>query len=633
MPVVIEASAPSDLANADLRPRGPVQPSPVDWRDQILYFLLPDRFSDGAEPTRDTFDREHPQVHRAPDKRAWMTAGTVFQGGLIRGIRSKLGYVRRLGATALWIGPVWKQRSDLQTYHGYGIQDFLDVDPRFGTRQELRDLVDAAHAEGMYVLLDVIYNHSGNNWFYDNGAGGTAETMPYRFEPPYNIRAWRSATGQAVAAIGGRDDGVWPRQFQNAAFYTRAGSIGRFDPAPWENALDPRDEFRRGDFFDLKDLRIQEREPFIPDAQASAVLDALVRVYRYWIALTDCDGMRVDTVKHVSFEASRNFCGAIHEYAEAIGKENFLLLGEVAGGAGMAREYLDVFGRNLDAALDLGDPMDILTRTAKGLGDPAIFFSQFGGRDELGSHREVGRYHVSVLDDHDMINRNPKARFSAASTIDAKYAQVAHAVGIQLTTLGIPCIYYGTEQAFDGSESYHDVGIEPRNEKGEIPTRDRYVREAMFGAEFGGFGTSGCHFFDEHHPAYLRIAAIARVVTRSDRVGMALRRGRQYPREAKFASEYLPPRAGEIVAWSRLLFDQEVVIALNTHGTATRGAFVTVDRSLHPPGSTATVLYRGDWTDAQLAAPPPGQTANVVDDGGRSVIRVDLPPAGMAILA
>lgn len=171
MTVVVESSAPTELAAADLTPRGGVQPSPIDWRDQVLYFLLPDRFSDGQEDQHPLFDRTHPEQHRAADKRDWMQAGKRFQGGTLKGIESKLDYLQELGVTALWIGPIWKQRADLETYHGYGIQNFLDVDPRFGTRQDLRDLVDAAHARDMYVLLDVISNHSGNNWFYDvNGS-------------------------------------------------------------------------------------------------------------------------------------------------------------------------------------------------------------------------------------------------------------------------------------------------------------------------------------------------------------------------------------------------------------------------------------------------------------------------------
>jgi glycosidase len=594
-------------------------PSPINWRDQIFYFLLPDRFSDGREAQRPRYDRAAPDRFAAADSAAWRAAGTIFQGGTIRGITSKLDYLHGLGVTALWIGPVWRQRADLETYHGYGIQHFLDVDPRFGTRQDLRDLVDAAHDRGLYVILDVIYNHSGNNWFYD-ADGRPVSTLPYRERPPYPIHGWRSATGESGPHVVSLDDGVWPREFQNPDWYTRAGQIGNFDPAFGEDPLHPRAEFRRGDFFDLKDLDHDER---------AEVLSALIQVYQYWIALTDCDGVRIDTVKHVSFEASRNFCGALREYAMSIGKENFLLLGEVTGGGEMARRYLDIFGRNLDAALDIGDPANRLANLVKGFGHPLAFFSQFSGHDILGSHRETGRYHVSVLDDHDMVGRPGKHRFAAHNRAPAAAQQVAHAVGVQLTTLGIPCLYYGTEQAFDGTEDR-----DPRP-PGRRDFEDRYIRESMFGGEFGAFGTQGCHFFDPDHPTYRRIAAIARVRSRADGAGLALRRGRQYPRETSFLGRpFAHPGPGELVAWSRILFQDEVLVALNTHGAEGRGAHVTVDAGLHPPGSTLSVLYRGDWSDPELAAPPAGEGLPVARGAdGRATVRIDLPPAGMMILA
>lgn len=618
-----QSSAPTTLASASLAPQGAVHPSPADWRDQTLYFLLPDRFSDGGEAGRPLFHRDQPGKHAAPDKVAWMVGGKVFQGGTLRGIMSKLDYLKGLGATALWIGPIWRQRADLETYHGYGIQNFLDVDPRFGTRADLRALVDAAHARGMYVLLDIIYNHSGNNWFYEKD--GRPESMvPYRYSPPWPVHSWRSAAGAPVQAPAGTDDGVWPAEFQDREWYTRAGKIGSWDPAGWENPLHPDTEFRRGDFFDLKDLKVDRGD----------VLAALARVYQYWIALTDCDGFRIDTVKHVSFEASRNFCGAIKEYAESIGKENFLLLGEVTGGARMARDYLDVFGRNLDAVLDIGGPAGTLAGVVKGMGhDPREFFDLFQGHDILGTHRETGRYHVSILDDHDRVGRS-KERFAAGVTMPARYQQVAHAVGMQLTTLGMPCIYYGTEQALDGTVQRHDLRIEAADEKGNIPYDDRYIRESMFGGTFGAFGTAGCHFFDPDHPTYLRIAAIARVRNRADMVGLALRRGRQYLRDTSVLGRaYSEPVRGELAAWSRMLHGQEVLIALNTHGTEPRGAGVTVHAAFHAPGSALTYLYRSDWSDADLRNPPAGQTAAVRDEGGRATIHLELPPAGMAILA
>jgi glycosidase len=636
MPITTVESVPfQDLTLANLSPRGRVNRSPATWRDQILYFFLPDRFSDGGESARPLFNRTTPGAFPPASKALWMNGGKIFQGGTLKGIESKLDYLKGLGITTLWVGPIWKQRADLQTYHGYGIQNFLDVDPRFGTLQDLRDLVDAAHNRDMYVLLDVIYNHSGNNWFYDDG-GTPKSDLDYRFSPPYRVQGWRSATGASISTIGSIDDGVWPREFQDFDWYTRAGKIGKWDPEPWEDPLHPDNEFRRGDFFDLKDLSLP-RDDKDKDATRNQVLNSLIRVYQYWIALSDCDGFRIDTVKHVSWEASRDFCGAIHEYAESIGKENFLLVGEVTGGATLARDYLSIFGRNLDAALDIGEPTKILASTIKGLPgtNPGTFFSQFGGHDALGSHRETGRYHVSILDDHDMVARNGKHRFSAQNTIPQQYEQVAHAVGMQLTTLGIPCIYYGTEQAFDGTQSRHDATIEPLNADGSTPFEDRYIRESMFGGTFGAFETAGCHFFDPDHPIYLRIAAIARIRSRQDKVGLALRRGRQYQRETKVLTpNFSLPQAGELVAWSRLLMDQEVLMVLNTNGTDARGADVTIDNTLHTVGSTMTFLYKGDWNDAELRTPPTPQTATVRSlVAGRLSVRIDLPPAGMVILA
>jgi len=545
-----------------------------------------------------------------------MQGGTRFQGGTLKGIESKLDYLSDLGVTALWIGPVWRQRPDLETYHGYGIQNFLDVDPRFGTRQDLRDLVEAAHSRNIFVILDVIYNHSGNNWFYDE-QGTPRESLPYRFYPPYPIHGWRSSTGDSRVEIENMDNAVWPTEFQNLEWYTRAGRIGKWDPEPWENPLHPDTEFRRGDFFDLKDINLNRND----------TLSGVIRAYQYWIALSDCDGFRIDTVKHVSWEGSRNFCGAIHEYAESIGKENFLLLGEVTGGDLMARDYLEIFGRNIDAVLDIGVPSARLKGVAKGFIPASHLFEQFQGHDLLGSHRETGRYHVSILDDHDMVGQ-AKERFSAFNDSPAAPHQTAHAVGCQLTMLGIPCIYYGTEQAFDGNPARHDFDIEPF-----LGFEDRYIRETMFGGSFGAFETSGCHFFNPEHPTYLRIAAINRVRRRNDTVGLALRRGRQYLRETSlWGGPFTLPGSGELIAWSRILFDREVLIALNTHGSEARGAEITVDSSLHPGGSMLTFLYRGDWTAQQLENPPENQTVTVTEISGRSTVRVDLPPAGMAIL-
>lgn len=618
MPTRIEQSAPRTLAEVDLTPRGPVHPSPVDWRDQIFYQLLPDRFSDEGEDQRPLYDPTKSGQYHAEDKAAWMRAGTRFVGGTIRGIQSKLDYLQGLGVTTLWLNPPWKQRADLETYHGYGIQNFLEIDPRFGTRQDLRDLVDAAHSRGMYVILDVIFNHSGNNFFYvHDETGSPRDSMPYRAAPRYAIHGWRSATGQSVPVPRTPEDGVWPVEFQNPEWYTRVGQLSQWAAGYQEDSLNPDADYCCGDFYDLKELNLHRED----------VLRALIQVYQYWIAVTDCDGFRVDAVKHVPITQARRFCIALHEYAQAIGKDNFLLAGDISQD-GVAPSSAALLERNLDAALGLAEYPNRLADLVKGIRHPNDFFALFT-QPALGStYRQLGRHFIAILDDHDMSSRAYKARFAAETRAPNLAWQTAHAAGVQLTLPGIPAIYYGTEQAFDGSEAYHDYDAEPRRY-----AEDRYVREAMFGGDFGAFGAEGCHFFNPDHPTYLRIAAIARLRNRPDQIGRTLRRGHFYPRETAFGEQsfgiYGP---GEIAAWSQVLFDTELLMALNTNITQGRRAEITVDANLHPDGSEMRVLYRSDWSDDELRNPPAGQSVVVRHLYGRAVVQVELPPSGMTIL-
>ena len=570
--------------------------SPVDWRDHVLYFLLVDRFSDGQEQSRPLLNRSQLAGARPPlpsgaawrwDK--WAQSGADrWQGGTIGGVQSKLDYLKCLGITTIWLSPVFKQRGHLDTYHGYGIQDFLDVDPRFGTRADLVALVNAAHQRGIRIVLDIIFNHSGPNWVYPDGQW----QPPYKpFPEQYAFGRWLDENGQDTANIENSEQGVWPQELQRADVYTRAGSgdLGGGD------INDPNAEHKRTDFLVLRDFNLS----------GSSGLSELAQCYKYWIALTDCDGFRIDTLKHVSLEEARNFCGSIKEFAANIGKQDFLLIGEIAGGDDNQDRYLDVLSRNLNAALDIGEMRMSLTAIGKGLQDPKRYFSGFGvGRTDMGSHRQLGERHVSILDDHDHVF-GEKIRFSSEAASDH---QVCAAVALQLFSLGIPCIYYGTEQSLAGPEP------EQRHWLPEWKRSDRYLRETLFGAlhphksgrdglpgpgaehsseldqqlpGFGPFGTVGQHCFDTQFGTYRRIAAMTALRASFP----ALRQGRQYQRPVAFLHFPLDFYAnGEIVAWSRILDDEEVLCVLNPHGLASRGADVLVDALLNPVGSQMTVI-------------------------------------------
>ena len=173
----------------------------------------------------------------------------------------------------------------VDTYHGYSVQDFLEVDPRFGTRDDLVELVGEAHSRGLRIILDIIFNHSGSNWLYPQGTPGGEHKAHYT-GGHYPFGAWRGADGAArPGGIGGPEDGVWPAELQDLNSYTRAGSgsLGAGDP------LDANAEHKRSDFEDLRDFALDH-----PGA-----LPHLAKCYKYWIALTDCDGFRIDTLKHV----------------------------------------------------------------------------------------------------------------------------------------------------------------------------------------------------------------------------------------------------------------------------------------------------------------------------------------------
>ena len=131
----------------------------------VLYMLMPDRFAQGAN--------HNPQVKGMRPYREDRSQPSLRHGGDLAGIREHLDYFKELGVTALWLTPVLENDSPDQgqwsTYHGYATTDYYRVDPRFGTNDDYRKLCDEAHAKGLKVVMDMIFNHSGfeHPWTHD----------------------------------------------------------------------------------------------------------------------------------------------------------------------------------------------------------------------------------------------------------------------------------------------------------------------------------------------------------------------------------------------------------------------------------------------------------------------------------
>ena len=597
-------------------------PSPSAWEDEVLYFMMLDRFSDGNEtgyrgndsvlvttgttPAFEAGDRGNATQTDA-DRAAWTAAGTTFVGGTLNGLASKIGYLRRLGITAIWISPIFKQVPFLETYHGYGIQNFIDVDPRFGTREDLVSLVETAHANGIRVILDIILNHSGDVFAYDPDDFRCGDHACWQADGHlYDVAGFRMPDGSPdlpfgpVDASAFPDGAIWPAEFQDPATFTRKGSIHNFD-------FDP--EFREGDFFSLKDIRLGEGP--VDHYQPSKALMDLCEVYKYWIALADLDGFRVDTVKHMDDGASRLFTSAIHEFAESLGKENFYLIAEITGGRQNAFRTLEEVGMN--AALGINDIPDKLEYLVKGFRNPEDYFSLFRNSIlvQKNSHVWFRDHVVTTFDDHDQVRKgNNKARFShdEGPGQQDNHQLILNALALNVTTMGIPCIYYGSEQCFDGHGG-----------------NDRFIREAMFGGNFGAFESKERHFFNEEGGVYQEFSKILQI--RKDNI--VIRRGRQYLRPISGDGIHfgLPRMIGgrirSVVPWSRLHNKREVLQAINTDAFAPRTAWITIDNGLHGAGDTLTCLYSSD--PSQI-----GTTVAVEARNGKAVL-VTVPAAGFVI--
>jgi glycosidase len=606
-------------------------PSPAAWEDQVLYFLLLDRFSDGNEcgGHRDNEDRPvtsgatplySPENPGRVDYDTWLREGGDWQGGTLQGLKSKLGYLRRLGVTALWVSPVFRQVAFEPSYHGYGIQNFLDVDPHFGTREDFRDFVRAAHEQGIYVILDIIAHHTGNVFSYaadryitHDPATGQWYNDPRWDGKPYAVQGFNDREGRPTLPFdvpdGARleaswpDGAIWPREFQRPGLFLRKGHINSWDYYP---------EYAEGDMFALKtlDLYVQWDGQY---RKGSSALACLALTYCFWIAYADLDGFRIDAAKHMGEAALRTFCDVIREFAQSIGKEHFLLAGEVSGSREHAWEVVEKTG--LDAALGIEDVPGKLERMVTGYADPADYFSVFRNWELEGpaGHRWYRNQVVTVVDDHDQVRKGTaKARFCG----DGRFRDLAfNVLAVQLTTMGIPCIYYGSEQGFDSG--------------GRPNGSDLVLRETMFGGRFGGLCTQGRHFFNEDSDLYQALAALMDLRKKL----LPLRRGRQalHRISGDGVSFGLPQRLGErmrsLVTWSRLFVDEEVLVALNTDEERSVTAYSGVAPTFRVEGDQFQLIF---WHAPNRDSPPPA-SLTVERRSGLLAVPMTLPPAGFAI--
>ncbi|HEX5271905.1 MAG TPA: alpha-amylase family glycosyl hydrolase, partial [Gemmataceae bacterium] len=399
-------SAPTSVAELGLSPPpGKVYFNTTrEWREEFIYFLLVDRFHDGQA--------RGPVI--GPGRSIGIATPDDFYGGTLAGITRNLDYIAGLGCTAIWVSPVFVNNA--HSYHGYDIRNYLDIDPRFGTKQDLIDLVSAAHARPvpMRVILDVVINNSGDNWEYDGGP------KTYHDGDRFNFGGFRPGSEPV------------PTELRDPDWYHRRGQIQNYDTSP-ENQL--------GDIVGLKDFANDD------DAIGSQVINTLIRAYCYWIREADVDGFRVDAVKHMGALACARFCSNVREYAYSLGKRGFFLFGELAnpdddiyngylGPNTSAGDGTVFFG--IDSLLDFrlaegaGAGREGLRDVIKGFAGPQTLFNRLEAqRDRALNRGEMGRYLVTFVDNHDSFWQ-PAGRFGNG----APQEQIIAAIGYLLCSMG-----------------------------------------------------------------------------------------------------------------------------------------------------------------------------------------------------
>lgn len=260
----------------------------------VLYLLMPDRFANG-DPKNDVVKGMNTEV-------CDRTKPSLRHGGDLEGIRQHLDYFKELGVTALWFTPVLENNSPdsngFSTYHGYATTDYYRVDPRFGTNDEYVRLVKEAHAKGLKVVMDMIFNHCGfeHPWVADMPSKDWFNTPDWLFE--------------------GKDSGHDPM----TGFGKSTGSKYLQTSYKLTPVLDPY-----ASKVDLHETTEGWFVPSMPDLNQHNphLMKYLVQNSMWWVETAGIDGIRMDTYPYAFQDAMADWMKAIdNEYP------NFNTVGE-----------------------------------------------------------------------------------------------------------------------------------------------------------------------------------------------------------------------------------------------------------------------------------------------------------------
>ena len=447
-----------------------------DVRDDVFYFVMPDRFENGNQGndfgglTGDAYNHGFDETSKG-----------MYHGGDMNGLEDRLDYLKGMGITAIWMTPILKNQAvqgspeDFSSaYHGYWTLDFTQIDPHLGTNDDLKSLIDAAHERNMKVYFDIITNHTADVIKYEecHDADGISNGQPCSY---VSLEEKANGNGLTPFVPAGMENAKVPEWLNDPQYYNNQGD----STFSGENSV-------YGDFSGLDDL----------DTTQPEVVDGMIEIFKNLVTEFKPDGFRIDTVKHVNIEFWQQFSPALLAHAESEGIPNFFMFGEVYDGNPQVLSQFTTKGK-LPSVLDFGIQGAASSVFANNGGTTALeaLFAQddvYSDADSdasllmnFGGNHDMGRIGMFIN------NGNPDA------DDDEKLARAKLFNAFMFFARGIPVIYYGDEQGFTG-----DGGDQDAREDMFPSMVDIYNDNDLIGTN----ATTADSNFDEQHPLYQAIA-------------------------------------------------------------------------------------------------------------------------------
>lgn len=374
----------------------------------VLYMLMPDRFADGNPDNNDIKGMNPYKTDRSqPNQR---------HGGDLEGIRRHLDYFKELGVTALWFTPVLENNSPGGSYHGYATTDYYRVDPRFGTNDEYRRLTDEAHAKGLKIVMDMIFNHCGfeHPWIDDMPSKDWLNTPEWLYDRKDKTKAEVN------------------RKYMQTTY--------KLTPTvdPYASAIDLKETVDGWFVPSMPDLN--QRNPH--------VIRYLIQNSIWWIETVGIDGIRMDTYPYADADAMALWMKTIDEEYP-----NFNVVGETW-----------VSDPPYTAAWQKDSKISQRNSYLKTVMDFSFHakINQAKYENTDGSGNGMNRIYENFV--YDYLYPNPSSVMAFVENHDTDRflgngrdtAALKQAMAILLTVKRIPQLYYGTEILMNGTKEKTD---------------------------------------------------------------------------------------------------------------------------------------------------------------------------------